>query len=259
MDTSLNGKRALITGAAAGIGAAIAATFEAAGARVHICDVDEIAIERFRERHPRITTSVTDVADDDAVGRLFDEAGDSLGGGLDILVNNAGIAGPTMPIEKIAVADWKRTLAVGLDSVFYCTRRAVPLLEAAGGGSIIMLSSAAGRLGFPMRAPYSATKFGIVGLTETLAMELGPRGIRVNCIQPGFVEGDRMRRVIAAQAEARGISVEQQKKEFVSRVSMRTTVTEQDIANMALFLVSEAGRHVSGQSLPVCGNIETLG
>ena len=255
---SLEDKRALVTGAAAGIGAAIAATYRDAGARVHICDVDTGALDAFATRHPDITCSVIDVSDDDAVGRLFDDAQRALGG-LDILVNNAGIAGPTARVEDMSVADWKRTLAIDLDSVFYCTRRAVPLLKAAGGGSIITLSSAAGRLGLPLRTPYTAAKFAIVGLCETWAMELGPSNIRVNCIQPGFVEGERIDRVIAAKAEARGIGIEQQRRDFVSRVSMRTMVSAQDIANMALFLASDAGRHVSGQALPVCGNIETLG
>ena len=258
MQLSLAGKRALVTGAAAGIGAAIAATYRDAGARVHVCDVDTRALDAFAARYPDISTSVTDVSDDDAVGRLFGDATRALGG-LDILVNNAGIAGPTARVEDMPVAEWKRTLAIDLDSVFYCTRRVVPLLKAAGGGSIITLSSAAGRLGFPLRTPYTAAKFAIVGLTETWAMELGPSNIRVNCIQPGFVEGDRIDRVIAAKAEARGIGIEQQRKDFVSRVSLRTMVSAQDIANMALFLASDAGRHVSGQALAVCGNIETLG
>ena len=258
MQLSLAGKRALVTGAAAGIGAAIAATYRDAGARVHVCDVDTRALDAFAARYPDISTSVIDVSDDDAVGRLFDDATRALGG-LDILVNNAGISGPTARVEDMPVAEWKRTLAIDLDSVFYCTRRAVPLLKAAGGGSIITLSSAAGRLGFPLRTPYTAAKFAIVGLTETWAMELGPSNIRVNCIQPGFVEGDRIDRVIAAKAEARGIGIEQQRKDFVSRVSLRTMVSAQDIANMALFLASDAGRHVSGQALAVCGNIETLG
>ncbi len=258
MHLSLDGKRALITGAAAGIGAAMARLFAVAGARVHICDVDGAALAKFAARNPAITTSLTDVSDDDAVGALFDDATRAMGG-LDILVNNAGIAGPTARVEDMSVADWKKTLAIDLDSVFYCTRRAVPLLKSAGGGSIILLSSAAGRLGFPLRSPYTAAKFAVVGLAQTWAMELGPSNIRVNCIQPGFVDGDRIDRVIAAKAEARGVSVEQQQKDFVSRVSMRTMVSAGDIANMALFLASDAGRHISGQALPVCGNIETLG
>jgi NAD(P)-dependent dehydrogenase (short-subunit alcohol dehydrogenase family) len=258
MDTSMQNQRVLITAGAAGIGRAMAAVFEQAGARVHICDVDVFALANFRAEHPHITTSVTDVADDAAVGRMFDDVQKSMGG-LDVLINNAGIAGPTAPIEDIAPADWERCLGVGLNSVFYCTRRAVPLLKQAGGGSIINLSSVAGRLGYALRTPYSATKFAIVGVTESLAMELGPHHIRVNCIQPGFVAGERVDRVIAAKAAARGMTIEEQKKDFVSRVSLRTMVTAEDIANMALFLASAAGQHISGQALSVCGNVETMG
>jgi NAD(P)-dependent dehydrogenase (short-subunit alcohol dehydrogenase family) len=258
MDTSMQDQRVLITAGAAGIGRAMAVAFAQAGARVHICDIDGSALASFRAEHPDVTASVTDVADDAAVGRMFDVVHKSLGG-LDVLINNAGIAGPTAPVEDIAPADWERCLAVGLNSVFYCTRRAVPLLKQAGGGSIINLSSVAGRLGYALRTPYSATKFAIVGLTETLAMELGPHNIRVNCIQPGFVAGARIDRVIAAKAAARGISIEEQTKDFVSHVSLRAMVTAEDIANMALFLASAAGQHISGQALSVCGNVETLG
>ncbi len=258
MDTGMSGKRVLITAGAAGIGRTMAATFAAEGAKVHVCDIDQNALESFRAAHPAIGTSVTDVADDDAVGRLFDDVKRTLGG-LDVLVSNAGIAGPTSPIETMKVEDWRRCLAVNLDSVFYCTRRAVPLLKDAGGGSVILMSSVAGRLGYPLRSPYTASKFAIVGLTETLAMELGPHQIRVNCIQPGFVDGERIDRVIAAKASARGITIEQQKQDFLSRVSLRTMVTMEDIANMALFLASPAGQHISGQALSVCGNIEVLG
>ena len=257
MDTSVQGKRVLITAAAAGIGRAMAEAFAEAGARVHICDIDTAALADFRAAHPDITASLADVSDDAAMGRLFDDAHQALGG-LDVLINNAGISGPTAPVEDIAPADWQRTLGVGLDSVFFCTRRAVPLLKAAGGGVIINLSSVAGRLGYPLRTPYSAVKFAIVGVTESLAMELGPHNIRVNCIQPGFVAGGRIDRVVAAKAAARGISIDEQAKEFVARVSLRTMVSATDIANMALFLASPAGQHISGQALSVCGNVESL-
>ena len=258
MDTSMQGKRVLITAGAAGIGRAMAKAFADAGAHVHICDIDPAALDKFRADLPGITTSIADVADEDAVHRLFDDAQKALGG-LDVLVNNAGIAGPTSPIETMSPHDWRRCIAVNLDSVFYCTRLAVPLLKAAGGGSIILLSSVAGRLGYPLRSPYTASKFAIVGLSQTLAMELGPANIRVNCIQPGFVEGPRIDRVVADKAAARGITVEQQKSDFLSRVSLRTMVGMDDIANMALFLASPAGRHISGQALSVCGNVEVLG
>ena len=252
----LDGKRVLVTAGAGGIGRAIAATFLAHGARVHICDIDERALALCR-KELGASQSVADVSKPGDVERLFADVKRELGG-LDVLVNNAGIAGPTAKVEDIAPEEWERTIAVDLHSMFYCTRLAMPLLKKAGGGSIINLSSAAGRLGYPLRTPYSAAKWAVVGLTRSLAMEAGPDGVRVNCIQPGFVEGERIDRVIEAKATARGISVAAQKKELLGRVSMRSTVSAQEIANMALFLASDAGAHVSGQSLAVCGNIETL-
>jgi len=252
----VDGLRVLVTAGAAGIGRAIAATFLEHGACVHICDIDERALERCRGELAA-SQSVADVSKPADVERLFADVKRELGG-LDVLVNNAGIAGPTAKIEDIAPEDWERTIAVDLTSMFHCTRLAMPLLKAAGGGSIINLSSAAGRLGYPLRTPYSAAKWGVVGFTKSLAMEAGPDRVRVNCIQPGFVEGERIDRVMEAKAQARGISPRAQREELLARVSLRTTVTAQDIANMALFLASPAGAHISGQSLPVCGNVETL-
>jgi NAD(P)-dependent dehydrogenase (short-subunit alcohol dehydrogenase family) len=247
----------LITAGAGGIGRAMAETFVDAGARVHICDVDVKAIDALRAARPAITSSVCDVSDLDQVDALFSDVRSVLGG-LDVLVNNAGIAGPTGKVEEISVADWERCIAIDLNGMFYCTRLGMPMIKAAGGGSIINLSSTAGRLGFPLRSPYAAAKWGVVGFTQSLAMEAGPDKVRVNCIQPGVVEGDRIDRVAAAKAAARGISTEEQKQRMVADISMRVMVSAQDIANMALFLASDAGRHVSGQSLPVCGNVEVL-
>ncbi|MBM3522915.1 MAG: SDR family oxidoreductase, partial [Alphaproteobacteria bacterium] len=179
-------------------------------------------------------------------------------GGLDIMVNNAGVAGPTAPVESMSVADWERCVAVNLHATFYCTRKAVPLLKAAGGGSIVNLSSVAGRLGFPLRTPYAASKWAIVGLTKSLAMELGAAGIRVNCIQPGVVEGDRINRVIAAKAQAHNVSFEEERDTILENVSLRTMVTADDIAAMALFVCSEAGARITGQALSVCGDVQVL-
>jgi NAD(P)-dependent dehydrogenase (short-subunit alcohol dehydrogenase family) len=175
-----------------------------------------------------------------------------------VLINNAGIAGPTAKVEEISVADWDRTIAVDLNSMFYCTRRAVPLLKAAGGGSIINLSSIAGRLGYPLRTPYSAAKWAVVGFTKSLAIELGPSNIRVNAIQPGVVEGERINRVIGARAEAAGIDFESSRDQLVSAVSLRRMVSPQDVANMALFLATPAGASISGQALSVCGDHGSL-
>ncbi|HTS24074.1 MAG TPA: SDR family oxidoreductase [Casimicrobiaceae bacterium] len=257
MDASARGLRVLLTAGAAGIGEAFAKAFADAGARIFICDVDAAALEAFRARRPAIGATVTDVSDPRQVDRLFAEA-EAFLGGLDVLINNAGIAGPTAPVEDIAIADWDRTIAVDLNGMFYCTRRAVPLLKAAGGGSIINLSSVAGRLGFPLRTPYSAAKWAVVGFTKSLAIELGPSNIRVNAIQPGVVEGERIERVIAAKAKALGLGHEEYRRQILSKVSLRRSVSPVDIANMALFLATDAGRNVSGQALSVCGNVETL-
>ncbi|MDQ2963898.1 MAG: SDR family oxidoreductase [Pseudomonadota bacterium] len=257
MNSSARGLRVLVTAGAAGIGKAFAETFADAGARVFICDVDQAALDAFRAARRDIGSGFADVADPQHVDGLFDVATVFLGG-LDVLINNAGIAGPTAPVEDIEIADWDRTIAVDLNGMFYCTRRAVPLLKAAGGGSIINLSSVAGRLGYPLRTPYAAAKWAVVGFTKSLAMELGPANIRVNAIQPGIVEGERIERVISAKAKALGVGFDDYKRQLLSKVSLRRTVSPADIANMALFLATDAGRNISGQALSVCGNVESL-
>jgi NAD(P)-dependent dehydrogenase (short-subunit alcohol dehydrogenase family) len=254
MNVSANGLRVLVTAGAAGIGRAIAATFAGHGARVHICDIDQAALDGTARALPGVTQTVADAASRDDVDRLFADARRTLGG-LDVLVNNAGIAGPTARIEDMRPEDWERCIAVDLNGMFYCTRLGMPLIKAAGGGSIINLSSVAGRLGFPLRTPYAAAKWAVVGFTKSLAIEAGPDKVRVNCIQPGSVEGDRIDRVIDAKAKALGISFEAQKQKLLETVSLRTFVTAQDIANMALFLATDAGKHISGQALSVCGDL----
>jgi NAD(P)-dependent dehydrogenase (short-subunit alcohol dehydrogenase family) len=254
MNVSASGLRVLVTAGAAGIGRAIAATFAAHDARVHLCDIDRPALEETKRALPQASQTVADVADPAQVERLFDDAKRSLGG-LDVLVNNAGIAGPTGKVEDIRREDWDRCIAVDLNSMFYCTRLAMPLIKAAGGGSIINLSSVAGRLGFPLRTPYAAAKWAVVGFTKSLAIEAGPDKVRVNCIQPGNVDGERINRVIDAKAKAFGIPFEQQKQKLLETASLRTFVTAQDVANMALFLATDAGKHISGQALSVCGDL----
>jgi len=254
METSAKGLRVLVTAGGSGIGRVIAQTFLDHGARVHVCDVDEKALQKLPQQ---IKQTVADVAKLGDVERLFEDIKRHFGG-LDVLVNNAGIAGPTAKVEDIRPEDWERCIAVDLNGMFYCTRKAMPLIKAAGGGSIINLSSAAGRLAFPMRTPYSAAKFGVVGFTESLAAEAGPDRVRVNCIQPGVVEGERIERVIAAKAQALGISFDEVKSKLLEGVSMHTTVSAQDIANMALYLATEPGKHISGQALAVCGGARYL-
>ena len=217
MDLGIKGLRVLVTAAATGIGREVARAFIGEGAKVHVCDLDQKALNTLAKSDPEITRSVADVADRKAVTRLFEQALDRLGG-LDVLVNNAGIAGPTGRIEDIEPTEWDRCLGVNITGQFNCARLAVPYLRKSKNASIVNVSSAAGRLGFPMRTPYSASKWAVVGLTKSLAIELGEAGIRVNAIQPGIVEGERIRRVFEAKAKARGISFERMREEAVSLV-----------------------------------------
>ena len=257
MEMALKGRRALVTAGAAGIGRVIAETFVKNGARVHVCDVDEKALKELKRKAPAVAQTLADVADLAQVDKLFEEVKRNLGG-LDILVNNAGIAGPTARVEDIRPEDWERCIAVDLNGMFYCTRKAMPMIKAARGGSIINLSSIAGRLAFPMRTPYSAAKWAVVGFTQSLAAEAGPDGVRVNCIQPGIVEGERVERIMAAKAEGLGVSKKEIRDRMVEGVSLKTTVTAQDVANTALFLASDAGKHISGQAISVCGGVRYL-
>jgi NAD(P)-dependent dehydrogenase (short-subunit alcohol dehydrogenase family) len=256
VDKSAEGLKVLVTAGAAGIGKAIAQTFAAHGARVHICDIDDKALSAFRKDASSIHQTRADVAIPADVDRLFEEVQRSLGG-LDVLVNNAGIAGPTAKVEDIRPEDWDRCIAVDLNGMFYCTRKAMPLLKAAGGGSIINLSSIAGRLGFPLRTPYAAAKWAVVGFTQSLAAEAGPDGVRVNCIQPGVVAGERVERVIEAKAKGLGITNDEMRERLLGSVSLRAMVSAQDVADTALFLATK-GRNISGQSISVCGGVRYM-
>ena len=257
MELKMKGQKVLITAGAGGIGRVMAQTFIEAGARVHICDVVQSTLDD-TAKTLGVTATLCDVADLKQVDQLFADVKKQLNG-LDVLVNNAGVAGPTGKVEEISVEDWRRCIDIDLNGMFYCTRLAMPIIKAGGGGSIINLSSAAGRLGFPFRTPYAAAKWAVVGFTKSLSMEVGTDNIRVNTIQPGVVEGERMDRVIEAKAKAIGISFEAQKKISLERVSMKTTVSPQDIANMALYLASDLGKHITGQAISVCAGVEMLG
>lgn len=251
------GLRVLVTAGCGGIGRAIADTFLAHGARVHACDIDEAAISAFSASHAAASASKADVSDRQQVDRLFDAVRANLGG-LDVLVNNAGIAGPTANVDEMDPDEWDETVDINLNGQFYCARRAVPLLKEAGDSAIVSLASVAGRLGYAYRLPYAATKWGIVGMTASLAKELGPFGIRVNALLPGIVEGPRIESVIRARAEAVGVPYEEMAQEYRDKASLRRMVSAQDVADMALFLCSSHGRNISGQPISICGNVETL-
>jgi NAD(P)-dependent dehydrogenase (short-subunit alcohol dehydrogenase family) len=246
----------MITAAASGIGLAVAKSFAAEGHRVQICDVDTAALAALADAAPEITGSRVDVGNEAVIDRWFETALRDLGG-LDVLVNNAGIAGPTSPVEGIDYPAWSECLRICLDSQFLTCRRAVPLLKAQRSGSIINISSTAGLFGYPLRTPYAAAKWAVIGFTKSLAAELGPWNVRVNAICPGSVLGDRMTRVIDAEAAMRGITPEAVRAEYASSQSIKRFVEANEIADMCLFLASPAGRMVSGQAIAVDGHTET--
>ncbi|MCA8234714.1 SDR family oxidoreductase [Burkholderia cenocepacia] len=255
--------RVLVTGGASGIGLEIADAFAECGARVHVCDASQAAIAALADRQPRgpagaISATLADVSDPAAVERVFADLSTRLGG-LDVLVNNAGIAGPTGGIDEIDPVQWEQTVAINLNAQFQFARRAVPLLrESKHGGAIIALSSVAGRLGYAFRTPYAATKWAVVGLVKSLAIELGPLGIRVNAIQPGIVRGPRMRRVIEARAQQLGIGYDDMEQRYLEKISLRRMTDPAEIAATALFLCSPGGHGITGQAISVCGNVEVL-
>jgi len=251
------GLRACITAGASGIGRVIADSLIAHGARVMVSDVAEAALDDFRQAHPEHEAVRADAGSEADTEALFAVVREELGG-LDLLVANAGIAGPTAAVEDIATADWQATVDVNLNGQFYALRAAVPMLKASPAGSIVMISSVAGRLGYAYRLPYAATKWAIVGMAKSLAIELGPDGIRVNAILPGIVAGPRIDGVIEARAETLGIGFEEMRQRYLDKTSLRRMVTAQDIADMTLFLVSPLGRNISGQALSVCGDVWSI-
>ena len=255
MDLDLNGTRVIVTAGAAGIGRAIVEGFLAEGARVATCDIDAAALATLPDG---VFARLVDVADANALRQFVQDAGQSLGG-LDCLVNNAGIAGPTARIEDIALDQWEATLAICLTSQFVTTGAAVALLRDSANPSIINLSSVAGRVGFRLRTPYAAAKWGVIGLTKSLALELGGDGIRVNAILPGLVAGDRQRRVMEARAQSQGRPIAEIEAEAFSHTAIAEYVTPGQIADQVLYLASARGRTISGQAISICGGTERLG
>ncbi len=250
-------QRVMITAAASGIGRHIAKAFHENGAKVHICDVNEQALEAFREEFPEIGASHVNVTSEAEIEEWFDDALDDLGG-LDVMVNNAGIKGPTAPVDEIDFDDWRECLAVGIDSYFLCARRAAPLLKAQKSGTIINLSSTAGLFGYGNRSPYAAAKWAVIGFTKSLAIELGPHNCTANAISPGVVRGERINRVVRGEAELRGVPLEVIEQQMVGGQSIMRMVEPTEVAELALFLASPAAKMINGQAIAVDGHTETF-
>jgi NAD(P)-dependent dehydrogenase (short-subunit alcohol dehydrogenase family) len=245
----------LITAGASGIGLATAQAFVRAGARVHVGDIDGAALQALKAEHPAIGVSRCDVAARAEVARMMDEVDAALGG-LDVLINNAGIAGPAAPVAELSPEAWDAVLRVNLTGTFTVTQLAIPLLQRSEAGCILIMSSLAGRVGYPNRSPYATTKWGLIGFTKTLSRELGPSGIRVNAILPGAVEGPRIEQVMAGRAALSGRTPAEERAAELSRQSVPHFVDPADIAELAVFLASRAGRSISGQTIAIDGDAQ---
>ncbi len=253
----MSSQRVLITAGASGIGLALARRFVARGDQVAICDADQDAIARIQAEMPEVMAVLADVTNeaqmDAFLGRVEAEWG-----GIDVVCANAGTGGPAGRIETLDYADWQSCVAVNLHGAFLTCRWAARLMRAQGAGLIVLTSSTAGLFGYPLRAPYCSAKWAIIGLTKTLASELGPAGVRVNAICPGAVEGDRMDRVVAMESRASGKPEDEVRAQYVKGVSLRTWVSGDDLADTVLFLASPAASKISGQIMAIDGHTETL-
>lgn len=251
----MHAQRVLVTAGASGIGREIAAAFAAAGARVFVLDLDGEALAALASATPGVQTSVCDLSKGADIELAVPAAIASLGG-LDVLVNNAGISGPTAPVEAFDPAAWELVMQINLTGTFNVTRLAIPELKKSGAASIIIMSSVAGRYGYPNRCAYSTSKWGLIGFTKTLSRELGAFGVRVNAILPGAVAGSRIERVLAGRAQLSGRSMDEERNEAMAIQSLQRFVDPKDIAALALFLASDAGKSISGQMIPIDNDMQ---
>ncbi|NBR34477.1 MAG: SDR family oxidoreductase [Rhodobacteraceae bacterium] len=257
MDFDIKNKRVVVSAGGSGIGRAIVEGFIAQGAQVATCDINPDFVSDLKASFPKLFVRQVDVANKTAVSEFCDDAIRALGG-LDCLVNNAGIAGPTLPIEDIPQDSWQACLDVCLNAQYYFIQSCIAALRASGDASIANLSSAAGKHGFAYRTPYAAAKWGVIGLTKSLAIELGDDKIRVNAILPGLVSGERQRNVLTAKAQRLGRSYQEIEAEAFSYTSIKDYVSPQDIADQIMYLASPAGRRISGQAIAVDGDTKML-
>ena len=253
---SLKNKKIVISAGASGIGWAITKTCVLKGAIVYLCDIDRKALNKVK-KHPlhnkRIFVSDVDASNEIEVIDFFGVIKKKFKK-LDALINNVGVAGPTGTIEKLESCDWENTMHINVNSHFYFNKQAIPLLKKGKSSSIINISSGAGVMGFPNRSPYAASKWAVIGMTKTLAMELGKYRIRVNAICPGTIKGDRMKRVIRDKSKFIKASSKKIESEFISMASMNCWIYEDDIGKMCTFLISDDAERISGQVIGVDGN-----
>tara|TARA_S200000501_G_scaffold65714_1_gene56868 strand:- start:1149 stop:1934 length:786 start_codon:yes stop_codon:yes gene_type:complete len=255
---NLKNKKIIISAGASGIGWATTKICLSRGAFVYICDLDIKSLNKIRKHslnNKRLFSYNCDASNEEEVSNFFNQIKKKTNK-IDALINNVGVAGPTGSLEKLNSKDWENTLHTDVNSHFYFTKRAIPLIKKSKNGSIINISSTAGILGFPLRSPYAASKWAIIGITKTLAMELGKFNIRVNAVCPGTIKGDRMKRVIRDKAKFTKISRKSIEKDFISMSSMKQWILEDDIGKMCAFLISDDSSKVSGQVISVDGNTE---
>lgn len=246
-------QRVLITAGAGGIGLAIAKAFVADGARVHIADVNAQAVQEITKQYPAISGTVGDISKPADLDVVFQDVQNQLGG-LDVLVNNAGIAGATAPVVDYPLDTWNAVVSINLTGTFMVTQRAIPLLKQSKAASILVMSSLAGRFGYPNRVAYSTTKWGLVGFAKTLSMELGPFGITANTIHPGAVDGPRIQSVFEGRAKISGRTVEEETQSALANQSVKHFIDPADIAALAVFLAGPHARTISGQMFPIDGD-----
>ena len=248
-------RNVLVTAGASGIGKHIAAAFIRAGADVYTCDINAEALKSAAAELKGLKTDICNVGDRAQIERMVADAARELGG-IDVLVNNAGVSGPTAPVQDVDPDQWEQVLKVDLTGTFIVTKNAIPHLIRSGNGVIINMSSAAGRFGYPNRSPYSTVKWGLIGFTKTLSMELGEHNIRANAILPGAVDGDRIQRVFEGRAKATGKSLEEIKAIAMENQSIKRLMDPDDIAALAVFLASDAAKSISGQTLPIDADMQ---
>lgn len=248
-------QRVLVTAGASGIGREIVRAFAANGAAVFVCDIDANALDVLAGEIPGLKTALCNVSKRADIERMVAECAQALGG-IDVLVNNAGIAGPTAPVENMDPDEWEKVMQVDLTGTFNVTRLAIPHLKKSQAGVIINMSSVAGRFGYANRSPYCTAKWGLIGFTKTLSIELGEYGIRANAILPGAVDGPRIQRVFEGRAKVSGKSMEAIRREAMSVQSIKRLVNPKDIAALAVFLASDAAKSISGQMMPIDNDMQ---